>query len=221
LRAFNISIDLGEIEITKPKKREFGHFSSNIALTLSQRLGATPIELAEKLVNEISKNDFIEDIKVMGPGFINFYLDEGQYFKEIVCQISEGYIKNKTKDLGLKGYLDDNKLKEIQYVHYRIGNILRILEEEGISIDDEVDFSSIKDEIIKEILEKLFELEDLISETNNNPKNIIKYLWELCELFYKLDSSILIRKLPKGNLRALLRVLYCVKIVIGEMLEMR
>ncbi len=73
----NVSVSL---EI--PKNKEFGDYSTNIALQVSKQLNKNPREFAEELTNEL-KADYIKDIQIAGPGFINFYLDNSYLLNNI------------------------------------------------------------------------------------------------------------------------------------------
>ncbi len=67
-------IDLKNIMVERPAKKENGDYSSNIALTLTKVLKKSPMLIAEEIKNHIEDNDMIEEIKIAPPGFINFYL---------------------------------------------------------------------------------------------------------------------------------------------------
>jgi len=66
------------IQLEKPKTLGFGDLTSNVAMVLASQQKQSPQQLAENLVSELHKltfiNDICEDIKVVAPGFINFYL---------------------------------------------------------------------------------------------------------------------------------------------------
>ncbi len=61
-----------EIEI--PKKKEFGDYSTNVALILSKILKKNPREIANLIVSDL-KSDLFCKIDIAGPGFINFFLN--------------------------------------------------------------------------------------------------------------------------------------------------
>ncbi|MGH7801256.1 MAG: arginine--tRNA ligase [Thermodesulfobacteriota bacterium] len=67
-----------EIEITIPKRREFGDFSTNIAIILASELNKKPREVAELIINNISieGRNLFKKIEIAGPGFINFFINE-------------------------------------------------------------------------------------------------------------------------------------------------
>lgn len=67
-----------EISITVPKKREFGDFSTNIALVLGSEIKKIPREVAELIIENIPKErrNLFKKIEIAGPGFINFFIKE-------------------------------------------------------------------------------------------------------------------------------------------------
>ena len=73
-----ISGDLpSEVTIERPKIREHGDWSSNVAMQLASRLATNPQQLANALVAELSKERGLAEVSVAGPGFLNFRLDSG------------------------------------------------------------------------------------------------------------------------------------------------
>lgn len=76
-------------EVEVPKKKEFGDFSTNIALILSKTLKKNPREIANLIVNDW-KNELFSKIEIAGPGFINFFLNEIT-MKKILESISSDF----------------------------------------------------------------------------------------------------------------------------------
>jgi arginyl-tRNA synthetase len=66
------------IEITVPKKPEFGDYSTNVALLISGSLKMSPKEVASLIVARlpIARRGLFNRIEVKGAGFINFYVNE-------------------------------------------------------------------------------------------------------------------------------------------------
>ena len=64
-----------EIKIERPKSKDHGDFSSNIALMVAKPAGKNPRDVAQLLVDDLSKNSGIKKIEIAGPGFLNFTLD--------------------------------------------------------------------------------------------------------------------------------------------------
>ncbi len=89
-----IGTGIGDVHLEHPANSEHGDYSSNIAMTLGgdvNRKPASPAggslivnckilghqELAEIVVKNFPKTDYLEKIEVAPPGFINFYLKKG------------------------------------------------------------------------------------------------------------------------------------------------
>lgn len=78
------TIDLGEIVIEVPKERNFGDFSTNIAMQVSKQAKMAPRKTAELLSQEFNFDEtYIEKVEVAGPGFINFYLKKDWLYDSI------------------------------------------------------------------------------------------------------------------------------------------
>ena len=70
----NVNLSKTKIEIKENKEKEFGDFSSNLALVLSKELSKPPRDIAEMLLKELGEKEFIDQIEIADPGFINFFL---------------------------------------------------------------------------------------------------------------------------------------------------
>ena len=64
------------VKLDYPENPEHGDFSSNLAMANAKILRIAPKVLAEKIIVEFKKNmpDFVCDLSVAGPGFINFFV---------------------------------------------------------------------------------------------------------------------------------------------------
>ena len=60
--------------VERPKNRDHGDWSSNIALQLAKLAGMPPRELADGLAAQLRENPGIERVDVAGPGFLNITL---------------------------------------------------------------------------------------------------------------------------------------------------
>lgn len=71
-----------QISLKHPQNQEYGDYSSNWALsrfekTKDQDLGVkSPFKLAQKIVRSFPQKDYLEKVKAVEPGFINFYLSQ-------------------------------------------------------------------------------------------------------------------------------------------------
>ncbi len=87
LRRTNNFVDpYAEIEIEIPKRREFGDFSTNIALILAKKLGKKPREVAELIINNLPEDGrtILKKVEVAGAGFINFFVKEESLINKLV-----------------------------------------------------------------------------------------------------------------------------------------
>jgi arginyl-tRNA synthetase len=69
-----------EIELDRPRQREFGDFTTNVAMALASKAGssgAKPRDIATAIVAAIPANDLIARTDIAGPGFINFHVSHG------------------------------------------------------------------------------------------------------------------------------------------------
>jgi arginyl-tRNA synthetase len=62
--------------LDQPEDALHGDYATNIAFPLSKKLGKSPKETAEAVIDELrgTLSDVVEKIEVAGPGFINFFL---------------------------------------------------------------------------------------------------------------------------------------------------
>lgn len=91
LNELSIEFNLESIVVEVPKKREQGDFSTNIAMQLTKALKDNPRNIAEKIVEVLSKNtNEIKTIEIAGPGFINIYLNDEYVFSGISNVIKQG-----------------------------------------------------------------------------------------------------------------------------------
>jgi len=74
-----------DIEISIPKKREFGDYSSNIAMVLTKMLKKKPRDIAEHISDKLSTSHpvLFKKIEIAGPGFLNFFIDETSLMSEL------------------------------------------------------------------------------------------------------------------------------------------
>ena len=78
-------IPVSDIEISIPKKREFGDYSSNIAMLLTKPLKKKPREIAEQISENLSTShaDLFKKVEIAGPGFLNFFINESSLMTEL------------------------------------------------------------------------------------------------------------------------------------------
>lgn len=136
----NLDIEVSDIVVEHPADISMGDYSTNVAMAIAKGINRNPKELAEKIVNEITRleDKSIKNVEVAGPGFINFYFSR-KFFSESIEEIL-----NKGENLGkndiLKGkkimveYTDPNPFKPFHIGHLMSNAI-------GESISRIVEFS--------------------------------------------------------------------------------
>ena len=82
-----LKVDLSNIIIEIPKDKSFGDFSTNIAMILVKQLKKSPRQIAEIILPYLKKLDFISEINIAGPGFINIKLKDEFIFNYINQQL--------------------------------------------------------------------------------------------------------------------------------------
>lgn len=78
-KALGIPQDVAEaaVKVERPKNREHGDWSTNVAMQFAKPAGLAPRALAEKLVPLISMLDGVASVDIAGPGFLNIRLTQG------------------------------------------------------------------------------------------------------------------------------------------------
>jgi arginyl-tRNA synthetase len=97
--------EIPEIAVERPKQEDHGDFATPICMQLARLARMAPIQIAEVLIRNLPKVDFINSVEVAKPGYINFGLSE-RWLDEQVNQIlaaGEGF-----------GSLDLGKHRKVQ-----------------------------------------------------------------------------------------------------------
>ena len=111
-----------QIEVFEPKNLEFGDWTSNICMKLAANSEDNPRQIAEKLIQNLAKKDWITKIEIAGAGFLNFYLTSEQkyiFIQECLDQEEPFLIKGKTKQKILIEYVSSNPTGPIHIGHGR------------------------------------------------------------------------------------------------------
>ncbi|RFA12060.1 arginine--tRNA ligase [Subtercola boreus] len=88
-RGSDVTITLGDVLLERPRNRDHGDWTSNIAMKLAKRVGSNPRAFAEELRPAIESIEGIRAVDVAGPGFINITFDTaaaGEVVRSILNQ---------------------------------------------------------------------------------------------------------------------------------------
>jgi arginyl-tRNA synthetase len=78
-----------DYQFDRPKLDEHGDLSINLPMLLASKLKQNPRQIADKIVGVLPvETDWIEDVKIAGPGFINFFFST-ELLQNKVAQILE------------------------------------------------------------------------------------------------------------------------------------
>jgi len=84
----------------KPKQKQFGDLSTNIAMQMAAVLKTNPRQIATEIQSFISPDhQYIEKIDIAGPGFLNFFISPNSYYNQLF-EIIESKEKYGQSDLG-------------------------------------------------------------------------------------------------------------------------
>lgn len=72
-------------ELTRPDAK-FGDFACNISLQLAGRLGKNPREVAEQLKGSLESAEFVRQVDIAGPGFLNIWLTDRALTDQLMPQ---------------------------------------------------------------------------------------------------------------------------------------
>jgi len=87
------------VSVSRPKQESFGDYATPAAMSLARTLKKAPRAIAEEIVAALDYDrNLIEDIRIDGPGFINFRLGPG-YWQSVLAEIlraRESYGRSQT-----------------------------------------------------------------------------------------------------------------------------
>lgn len=142
---FNTSgLDYIEVNFEISSNQKFGDFSTNVAMKYSKELEMKPIDLAQNIVDYLSKKNIksVEKIECVSPGFINLFFDKNFFKKYLyeILKLEDNFGKNKN----LKGqrwvveHTSPNPNKSMHLGHLRnnlVGmGIVRLLKWNGAEV---------------------------------------------------------------------------------------
>ena len=137
-------------QISKTKNQMYGDYSSSSPLSLAKETGQSPIEIAKKIQQELKfDKNFIEDISITNPGFINFKLSKSFYqsiINEVLLNNKFGSNKSNDGKTANVEFVSANPTGPLTVGHGRngvIGDIIsNILEWNGYSVTREYYFNN-------------------------------------------------------------------------------
>ena len=137
-------------QISKTKNQMYGDYSSSSPLSLAKETGQNPIEIAKKIQQKLKfDKDFIENISITNPGFINFKLSKS-FYQSIINEVllNDKFGSNRSNDGKTANveFVSANPTGPLTIGHGRngvVGDIIsNILEWNGYSVTREYYFNN-------------------------------------------------------------------------------
>ena len=85
------------IIVIESKNEKHGDLSTNIPLLLAKEVNRPPLEIAEEIISNLTADEFIHDIFLSPPGFINFIIADSYYQSLIKTIITNGSDHGRTE----------------------------------------------------------------------------------------------------------------------------
>ncbi len=82
--------DVPEIIVERPKDPTHGDYATPVALELARLARMAPVQIADKIVKRLAKADYIGQVTVAHPGFINIRLSETWLAQQVETVLAEG-----------------------------------------------------------------------------------------------------------------------------------
>ncbi len=90
LAKLGVECGIDKITLDHPKNDKFGDLSTNVAMVFSKQARKKPRDFAAEIVETLKGDSIFSDVRIAGPGFINFFLNE-KYWLDVVRAVnSEG-----------------------------------------------------------------------------------------------------------------------------------
>ncbi len=118
-----------EVTIEQPANPAFGDYATSIALKLTKTLKKNPFTIAQEIADNFPKDDLVEKVEVVKPGFINF-------------TVTSNALLNSTKDFSQNKFdyptyhLGPNKKIMIEFAHPNTHKLFHIGHLRNISIGE-------------------------------------------------------------------------------------
>ena len=166
------------VEIDVPKQKDFGDYSTNIAMKLTKVLGKNPLEIANLIVENIN-NDNITKMEVKAPGFINFFVKKDYLVENIKKVLTE-------KDRYGSSNIGNGKKVNIEFVSANPTGILHLGNARGGAYGDSLArimrFSGFN------VTEEYY-INDAGNQINNLGESLKSRYYEVCGKDYPLPDE--------------------------------
>lgn len=121
----NCGYEVDDVVLNPSSRKELGDYQYNGAMQLASIYHQNPREIANNIIEALTKDDRYENVNVAGPGFINFSFKSQSlvdYFNRLNSNIEWNYYNNSKKTIFFD-YGGANVAKALHVGHLRSANI--------------------------------------------------------------------------------------------------
>ena len=121
----NAGYEVENLAIETSNRKDLGEYQLNDAMQIAKKYKENPRQIAEKIVNELKKDERFTNINIAGPGFINISLSN-EFINEILNDMNNDLFSNIDKREKRKVIIDyggANVAKALHVGHLRSANI--------------------------------------------------------------------------------------------------
>jgi arginyl-tRNA synthetase len=206
LKTLGVEIALESIVIERSKDKAHGDYATTVAMTQARNLHKAPALIAKDIVANIHE-DFIENIEIAGPGFINFFIKSDSLSSIIKTIVAEGdkygEAKEKHEEKINVEFVSANPTGTLHLGHARgaaIGDtICRLYEKAGYNVTREyyvndagVQINHLADSLIVRYHEVLGDNSRVLPDDGYHSKDLIEVAKKMVEEVgdkYLVDSE--------------------------------
>jgi len=82
--------EIPSIPMERPKQAGHGDFATPVCLQLARHARMAPRDIAQKVIKRLAQTDYVGQVDIAGPGYINFALDEGWLARQVEAILADG-----------------------------------------------------------------------------------------------------------------------------------
>lgn len=168
----------GSIEISRPKQKENGDYSSNIALKLAGLLHDNPLNVAQKIVDNFHLEE-VSNIEIKAPGFINFFVAKDYLLENLKKVLTE-------KENYGRSNIGNNQKINIEFVSANPTGILHLGNARGGAYGDSL--ARIMRFCGYDVTEEYY-INDAGNQINNLGESIKARYYEICHIDYPMPEN--------------------------------
>lgn len=84
------AFELPQFSVGRPKEEAHGDYDCSLSLKLARVAGMPPLRIAETIANHLPAAEFIGQVEVAAPGFLNFTLSDGWLARQVETILAAG-----------------------------------------------------------------------------------------------------------------------------------